>query len=107
MRQLCWFHISAILGVLILLLRRLIVLVRLFGTTARETLDYFLSGPTAGSTKKPAAVGQPYLGLIIIGRLFISVIGLCIGGLMMWSGEADNKKFGAGLIGLIIGYWLK
>jgi hypothetical protein len=96
--------------------------VQLFGTTIRETLDFFLGVKAGGPRKRPlqpkperepvpeapvpSEAGREDL-LKIWGRLTISVLVTIGGTVMLLSGTPQAQQAGAGFIGLVIGYWLK
>ncbi len=98
--------------------------IKLFGTTVRETLDYFL-GVTAGRKPKPKPKPEPKAApepapvppvapapssddrLKIWARLVISVLIVIGGSVMLLAGTPQAQQAGAGFIGLVIGYWLK
>jgi hypothetical protein len=97
--------------------RNPLMAVQLFGTTIRETLDYFLGVKAGGPRKKPPKEGAPPPPapadpgqderLRIWSRLVVSVLVTIGGTVMLMSGTPQAQQAGAGFIGLVIGYWLK
>jgi hypothetical protein len=94
--------------------------VQLFGTTIRETLDFFLGVKAGGPRRKTPKPGEepapqpsapPDAGrderLKIWSRLIVSVLVTLGGMVMLLSGTPQAQQAGAGFIGLVIGYWLK
>ena len=95
--------------------------VELFGSTLRETTDFFL-GARAGSKRKGNGRVLPgdtskadagYIGtdendrLKIWARIAVSVIVTVGGCVMLMAGNAQAQQAGAGFIGLVVGYWLR
>lgn len=80
--------------------------VRWIGTTLRETLDA-LQGPHFGANERPA---RPIKleRLHAYFRIAVSLLALGFGAsILLTTTSGEIQSFGTGLIGTVVGYWLK
>jgi hypothetical protein len=74
---------------------------KLYGTTVKEIIEA-LGGGTAGGKRVSAKDKKDALGVLILSVIF------SFGGffLIVWD-QHNSQGIGAGILGAVVGYWLK
>ncbi|WP_209400455.1 hypothetical protein [Pseudozobellia sp. WGM2] len=79
-------------------------MVKLFGTTVKETLNAINPNPVHLGDNNPSSANENDK-IKAIGRIIVTVV--LLGFSIYLSLYSDNSELGSTMIGGIIGYWLK
>lgn len=78
----------------------------------KEDINILRDNESSGNVSEPPSLGRSepkwHAGFRLIFAAFITILGFGAGLYLLLSKETsdDTKKFGTGLIGLVVGHWL-